>query len=485
MKMKKWMRVFAIILCTVLATTCFSFAAIAEETNEWFTAPVLIKAYEQSAGKIYIEWEGNAPLYQIYVDGAKRADVTVSHLLLDITKGTHTIKIYPVNDEKTGADSKLGVNVEFAETIGVGLDLDLAALGLDPKNLIPGYPSDDLYIDYKANPIIDGKAEKLSATTNPDNLVVLSFSDQFNADEYEIMIKKGNNANYVTYRTINEEDAALITKANSMVSILLDREFLAKQDCPIPDLDEEYKFSVLMRKYARDYVNGERIQTIIHSSKQSAEFAYKPIALWKTAPMITFASQTADGEITLQWEHDDYGVGCEYAVMQITKVLGVMTGEVLLGKTNEHDFTIIDLTNGDYCINIVPVYGSEKGSYSADANISVKNEWVVSPELAYEQTGDKQITLKWKAPANIEQYHIVVYTGDNNSLLRFVDLDYSKYFETDVDASEGNMEYVFDYDKEIDPENGVKIKFEVYGLRHTGTGAEQKSAVSSQSLILK
>ena len=208
-------------------------------------------------------------------------------------------------------------------------------------------------------------------------------------------------------------------------------------------------------------------------------------AAWKTAPVVSFASQTADGQITLKWDHDDYGVGCEYAVMKINKVLGVMTGEEQLGITSEHEFVVDDLTNGGYCINIVPVYNNEKGSYSADANIDLKNEWVIAPELQCEQIDGNQVKLSWKAPANIESYHITVLTGDNASLLRFVDLDYSKLTEFDVPAVEGDMEYSFTYDKEIDTENGTRIKFEIFGIRHTAAGAEQKSAVSSKTLILK
>ena len=143
------------------------------------------------------------------------------------------------------------------------------------------------------------------------------------------------------------------------------------------------------------------------------------------------------------------------------------------------------MNNGAYCLNVVPVLNGEKGSYSADANVEVKNEWVVAPELKCEQTGNKEVKLTWKAPANIERYHITVYTGDNNSLLRFVDMDYSKYAEFDIDAVEGDMEYTYTYDKDIDPVNGIKMKYEIYGIRHTGSGAEQKSAVSASTIVVK
>ena len=505
-------KVVAILLALVMV---FSLAAwtYAEETSDWSTAPVFTKAYEQSSGKIYIEWTGGAALYQIYVDGTKKADVTVSHHIIDLSKGTHTITIYPIYEQKKDVSTKIGVNVDvpiggkvgdvvggIGELLGgdgdsegsggsgganINLDLDLAALGLDPKDLIPGTPSEPLNIDYKVDPIIDGVADNLVASIDFNNTVAISFSDHYNADEYEITIKQGSNSNYVIYRPGNAEDSKYLSRDNDKVYILLDPQFLAKQDCAAPKLETDYRFSVLMRKQARDYVKGEKIPSIIHSSKQSGELSYKPVALWKSAPQITFASQTADGEITLQWDHEDNGLGCEYAVMKINKALGVMTGEEQFGITKEHTFVIRDLNNGGYCINIVPLYNGEKGTYSKDANIDLKNNWVVAPALSCEQVDSKKVKLTWKAPANIEYYHITVLTGDINSVLRFVDLDYSKYNEFDVNAAEGDMEYIYEYDKDVDPVNGIKMKFEIYGVRHTESGAVQQSATSSQTIVVK
>lgn len=485
------MKRFAIMLLALTVLFgCMAFAGAeqAEEISEdWSAAPVFVRAYEQATGKIYIEWEGNAPLYQVYLDGSKVADLMVSHHILDMSNGTHSIIIYPILDEASTAGNKIGVNFDVpikAVSAGVSLDLDLDSLGLGSK-AIPGTPSEPLNIDYKANPIIEGVANEFSASFGFDNTVTLSFYDAYNADEYEITIKQGNNSNYVVYHAGEEEDSKLISKNNGTVSVLLDKDFLAAQDCPAPVAGKEYRFSVLMRKYSRDYVSGERIKTMIHASKKSDEFVYTPVELWKTAPVVEYASQTADGEVTLRWNHEDNGIGCEYAVMQINKVLGVMVGEEQLAVTAEHEFVLKDLVNGDYCINIVPILGGEKGSYSADANVEVKNEWVAAPELNCEQVGANQVRLTWKAPANIESYHIVVSTGDNASLLRFVDLDYSKYTEFDVAAAEGDMEYIYTYDKDIDPENGVKMKFEIYGIRHTSAGGEQKSATSVKTIVVK
>ena len=472
---------FLILSCILVCLSCAN--AEQMEISDWDTAPVFKKAYEQSFGKIYIEWDGNAPLYQIFVDGGKVADVMINHHIINVGKGTHSVVVYPINEIR-GADTKLDLNVN-TEKVGGGISLDLAALGIDPKRLTAGYPSEKLTFDYKPAQIMNGTPDNLSATTDPQNRVVLSFADQYVADEYLLTIRHRNDVNYLTYRVNGEKEKGLITKNNTMVSLILDPDFLRGQECLVPELNEEYGFTVQLRKHSRDIINGTKEESVINESKVSGELKYKVTAAWKTAPVITFASQTADGEITIQWEHEDYGAGCEYEIKNIQKVFGVMTGEEDWGQTSAHFYSRTDINNGTYCLNIVPVLNGEKGSYSADANVEVKNEWVVAPELKCEQTGNKEVKLTWNAPANIERYHITVYTGDNNSLLRFVDMDYSKYAEFDVDAVEGNMEYIYTYDKDIDPVNGIKMKYEIYGIRHTGSGAEQKSAVSASTIVVK
>lgn len=457
--------------------------ASAEPSDDWASAPLITKAYEQAIGKIYIEWEGNAPVYQIYVDGKKVADVIVNHHIINVEKGTHSVFIYPMNEIRE-ADTKVDINVD-AKVIGAGVSIDLASLGLDPKRLAAGDPSEKFSFDYKPSQIMNGKPDNLSADTDPDNRVMLSFADQYAADEYLLTIKHRNDINYLTYHANDENEAKLITKTNSMVSLVLEPSFLQEQECIIPELNEEYRFTVQLRKYGTNLITGEKEKNVIHESKVSGEFTYRVAAAWKTAPVITFASQSDDGKITLQWDHEDYGAGCEYAVMKIKKVLGVKTGEEEWGRTTDHEFTMIDLNNGSYCINIIPILKDEKGTCSADANIDIKNEWVTAPELNCEQISSNQVKLTWKAPANIESYHIIISTGDNSSLLRFVNLDYSKYTELDVDAAAGEMEYIFTYDEDIDTENGVKMKFEVYGVRHTSSGEEQKSATSAKTIVVK
>ena len=346
-------------------------------------------------------------------------------------------------------------------------------------------PSETLLIDYIPSQILKAVPDKLSAVTDPENRVILTFEDPYVADEYLLTIKHGKNANYLTFRRNGEEDKKLINEAGSMISLILDPSFLRSQECIIPELNEEYRFAVQLRKYGTDLTNGEEIPSVVNDSKVSKELKYRVSAAWKSAPEITFASQTADGEITLKWDHEDYGVGCEYIVMRIRKVLGVMTGEEELGRTSDHAYKLNDLKNGKYCINIVPVLSGEKGTYSADADIDLKNEWVMAPDLACEQIGSNQVKLTWKAPPSMDQYHIIVYREDSHSLFRFINLAYKEYTHLDLEAAEGEMEYVFTYDEPIDPEHGIKLKFKIYGIRKTVSGEEQISATSSRTLIIK
>jgi hypothetical protein len=54
-----------------------------------------------------------------------------------------------------------------------------------------------------------------------------------------------------------------------------------------------------------------------------------------------------------------------------------------------------------------------------------------------------------------------------------------------VEAAEGDMEYIYTYDEPTDPENGIRLKFEIYGARSTTSGGEQHSAVSGKTIIIK
>ena len=468
----------------ILLALCLAIPlANCEEFSDWSNSPVITQAYELSSGKLYLEWQGKAPIYQIYMDGESVANVIVNNATISLKNGTHTISIYPMNEMKT-ADTKVDLGFN-AKLIGGSFGLDLAALGLDPKKLIVGDASDSLNIDYSTDPIFNAVPDKITAKTDFDNRVHLSFIDRYNADEYKIMIKTGNDVNYVRFNTFSEDAAPFFSKENNNVTVILDQDYLQKQGCMIPEINEKYSFTVQLRKYAINLLNGEKETATIHESKISNNYQYTPTALWKTAPIITYASQISDGEIALRWIHDDNDLGCEYNILKINKTLGIKTGEEYLGATKEKEFIIHDLMNGAYCLSVMPLYNGEKGNTSNEMTVDVKNDWVIAPTLFCKQIEKNQVKLSWSASSNVEVYHITVYAGNNDSLLRYVDLDYSKYTELDLPVERSDMEYIFTYSDEYNSENGQKLKFEIYGVRHSANGTEQKSATSTQIITIK
>ena len=474
--MKRW---FLFVLALVLA---LPLAGLCEETEEWRLAPTITKAYEISAGKLYLEWEGHAPVYQVYMDGKNVATVSISNAVFPITAGSHSILVYPINEEKK-ADTKLDFGLEILG-IGGNIGLDLAALGIDPKNLTAGNPSAPLSIDFMSAPILKAVPEKLGAVTDSQDRVQLSFIDRYYADEYDVSVKIGKDVNHVRFARGSAEADALIAQNGTIVTLTLDPAYLSKQKCLIPELGSEYTFTVQLRSYAENQVNGEALTTAVQLSKESDRLAYTPTAAWKTAPVISYASQTADGEITLAWEHEDYGLNCTYAVMKLDKKLGIRTGETEMLVTREHSCVITDLMNGEYALAVVPRLEKESGSYSDEASVRIQNEWVAAPVLACEQSGERSVRLSWQAAEGVSSYHITAYRGDSDSLLRFVQLDFSKHEEMDVPAAAGDMEATFIYDGEIDQEMGVRLKFEIYGIRHAQDGTEQQTASSSQMMTL-
>lgn len=346
--------VLAIAFLTVLL---FPSVVICEETPDWSTAPIITKAYELESGKIYLEWQGKAPVYQVYMDGKSLTSVIVNNAIIPITKGTHSVTVYPINETKN-ADTTLRLEIQgdgkVLGRLGGSIDIDLGALGLDPKKLTAGQPSKALHIDYSPNPIFDSTPIIQEAFTDSKDRVCLLFEDRQNAEEYLITVKYGNDVNYVRFNTGDENAASFISKTNSMVTLTLDPEYLRAHECMVPELDRKFSFAVQFRKHPIDIVTEEKDPTVFHESRISRFFDYTPTAFWKSAPVVTFASQVADGEILLTWNHDDGGVACEYSVVRIEKKLGIKTGETVLGVTAANEYTVGDLMNGTYIFTVVP-----------------------------------------------------------------------------------------------------------------------------------
>ena len=473
---------FVMVFVLLIAFGC---TAISDPSQDWTEAPTITKVYELQTEKLYIEWEGNAVLYQIRMDGERVAESSVNNILIPVSKGTHTIIVYPVTVMNPD-DEKTGFSIEGFGGIGINLSgIDLSALGISQKDLIYGNPSAPINVDYKINAIFSAMPSNITAVTGDKNRVIISFLDRYNADEYIINIKSGRDIQDVRFNVFDGEANQYIKKDNSTVSIILDQEYLNKKGCMVPEMNEKYSFSVQLRKSPVDIVSGEPVKTVMHESKVSGWFDYTPIEAWKSAPVIVFCSQMADCEVQIKWEHESYDTVCEYEIRRINKTLGITRGSDLIGTTNEHEYTIQDLNNGNYCFAVVPTYGRVEGAKSANVDVEVKNEWVVAPSLACETVLPNIVMLSWQAPANIESYHITVYKGDSGSLLRFIDMDFDKYTEFDVDSVEGAMEYTYIYDEDIDPDDGIKLKFEIFGIRHDLSGKEQVSSSSSQIVNLK
>lgn len=483
------------ILLIAILLVSFCIPAFAED-EDWKEMPVLTHCYEyskeKSKEKIYLEWEGKADCYKIYVDEndvfGKNKVTNLNKASIDISPGINHIIVVPIKIVSKNVDTRfdIGMNVSIGEgpEIGGSGSIDLGAFGIDPKDVLQGTPSQTFTINYTVNPILSATPEITGADTDFDGRVRLFFTDKYASDIYRIAIKSGKDINYVEFDTTSEDAIPYINKTNSSVTITLDQEYLKKQRCMIPELDQKYSFSVQLQQWPENLVDGIKETGTVLCSKDSKAFDYTPYAAWKNAPEITYASQTADGEVTLQWEHEDNGLGCEYKIISVEKVLGVKKGQKEIGSTTDRKYTVKDLMNGKYTYTVVPVLSREEGIASEETTVEVQNNWVAAPVLECEQSGNQQILLKWTAPDGVESYHITVSAG-SGSVLRFVNLDYKKYTEFDVQAQPGSMEYVFSYDEIINPENGTKLKFEIYAVRHTADGAEQKSAASSQTIIMK
>ena len=479
--------VLSFLMLAVLLSLGVSAAAVDDDV--WKTAPVIKSVYEADKEQLIVEWEGNSDLYQVYLDGKKVSTVNLNGAIIEAKPGRHQIQIVTIKLESKGVDSSFSLEIGESEggKLGlgkIGLNIDLAALGIDPKDIIQGSQSETFTLTYAVDPLFSAVPEITEAATDHQDRVVLSFKDKYNSDLYRIGIKNGKDVNYIEFDPASAEASELVIKNNTSVTVILDQEYLKKCGCMIPELDEKHSFSVTLEKYAVDLVSHAAETSAIHCSKESKSLSYTPVAAWKTAPEIVYASQTADGQVTLRWEHDAGPLKCEYEVKEITKTLGVKRKETVLSRSSQKELIIKDLMNGTYYYTVTAVYSGEAGDTSDEVSLKLNNDWVTAPVLICEALPDNQIKLTWQAAPGVESYHVTVYAG-SGSLLRYVNLDFKQYSEFDVQAKAGNMEYIFTYGEDIVSDNGVKLKFEIYGVRHTAKGAEQQSSSSKQIIAVK
>ena len=464
----------------ILLTFLFGFSAFAEDNETWKSKPVITSLYETAKEQFFLSWEGSANLYAIHVDGKEVDSVITNNATINIKAGIHQIAVIPMNNERRDISTYFEINVANF----FGGSIDLGALGVDPKTLVYGTPSDLFRIDYTPDAFFDTKPSiiKDSFDTDFDDNVCFEFTDKYNSDIYRVIVQNGKDTTYADFNTSDPMTAAFISKDKSTVSIVLDQDILRSQGCMVPEMDKKYSFSVKLRKWPNNMVSGENDMSYISESKESSSVDFTPSPAWKHAPAVTYHSQTADGQITLKWEHEDNGLGCEYQIQELDKVFVVKKGKNVVGTTSDKEYVITDLMNGKHTFLVIPVNNGIEGQPSEEVTEEVKNDWVTAPSLAYEISGE-QVRLNWPSAEGVNNYHITIYVG-NGSLLRFVNLDYKKYSEIDIPAEANSTEYTFDV-SEAAGDAGIRLKFEVYGVRYTANGSPQQSAVSTQTVIIQ
>lgn len=466
-------RCLSFILLLILMLTN---AAQAQDNGGWNTQPEITEVYEQDSGKIYMEWDGKASSYLVYVDGKQVQSVNVPSALIDLKKGVHTIKIVPFTKEK-GSD----INVEVS-----GLGVGIALGGFSTAGTTTGTPSKPFSFDYTPNPLINSALTVPRAKMSIDNTIHLTFTDKYNADEYLITVKDGNDTSYIRFFPRDDTQDEFMSFSGSDVTVSLDPIYLRENGCMQIQLGKKYSFIVQLRKSITSKLSGEKISSVIHDSKESKELWFVPVAAWSIAPVIAIAKQTGEGQLLLQWTHDlDINIPCEYDVLLASKVLIVKTGETIVATTTDKEIVLLDLADGNYSYAIVPRFEGKKGTASAEANVTIKNTWNAEPKLILTQVEENQVKLEWTSALGIETYNIRVYVGNSKSFLKFVDLDYKEYMKFDVPVTGDMLSTVFTYDDVIDSKNEVKLKFDIQGIKHAENGVELTTKVGSQSITLK
>ncbi len=470
------------------------FACPCAAESDWNTAPVITEAYECGKDELYLEWSGAAPLYRIYLD-TKEAATVLGHACTIQVKDDkrHMVTVSPLTESENqgllafdanlpiiGAfginlsSGKLDFNAEKTPLGKAGLSIDVSALGLDMKKLEQGNPSKPLAFTSQRSDLASQVISDLSVSLDDQGRACLTFTDYKNAEEYVVYIHKDKNVSPVVYSTRDADGSAWISRNVTTVTLTLDPGYLMQNDGMVPALGNTYSFSIELRKRVTSLVTGEKIEGEYYTSGRSREVKATLKALWKTAPVIISASQTSEGQVLLEWEHHDHGTGCDYNIYQVEKALGVRTGEKLVETSGDHSCLVSDLRNGSYTFVVSALYGSEEGDRSGEATVEVKNDWEAAPEIFCQAGSETELSISWDPSPDIDAYHITVYLGNEKSLLKYANMDWTKADEAYLDVSGGPMEFVYPV-----PDGSPRLKFEVYGVRYTEDGSEQNSAVGT------
>ena len=465
--------------CLLLILFLIGSSACEGISENWAVAPILDQAYEISSGNVYLSWKGNAPFYEIHMDGKNVKTLQGNHYTLKVERGSHSFQVYPVVKSQSGADTNFSLDV-----VGfISAKLDLAAFGLKTEDLALGSPSDLFSIDYLPDPIFSTQIEQPDATTDAQGCVTLIFNARQIADDYQVTIKYGrNDVSYIHFPVGSEETAGLIHTDRNTVSLILDPEYLRQNGSIIPEIGKKYEFTVQLRRYAVDYLTGERNPVVIHDSPYIGKLSYTPTEAWKSAPVITGIRQTADGKVYLNWEHDARAEGCTYLIQQVSGFMNRNTTDIV--KTGSHEITLPDLENGTYKFRVIPQYKGRSGTASRYADIRVQNKWQEKPSLNCVQVDSSHVRLSWSCPSGVESYHLAVLIP-RNTLPGKLKLTYDVLFETDLEAVPGAMEYLYEYVRPYGESGQDVLKFQLHGIRHAASGDEQQTPQDEKSITLK
>ena len=70
----------------------FYYCSVWGDTNDdWKEKPIITHLYELSKDKFTLEWEGNADLYQVFLDGKIVSTANIKYAEINLSPGAHQI----------------------------------------------------------------------------------------------------------------------------------------------------------------------------------------------------------------------------------------------------------------------------------------------------------------------------------------------------------------------------------------------------------
>lgn len=456
-------------------------AADASVNADWTEKPVILSAHETGKDQFTVSWEGKAPVYIVRVDGVEKTVVADNKATFKLDNGLHTIQVVPINRKTRRDDIQ---NISGPITINTPVNFSLDMYHMQKDHLVAGQFSEEKKINYTAEEIYDKAPSDLKASISLDGSINLTFTDPINADGYLVSYKTDNKEYSVFYGLSDKTSADWMTRNEKDIKIIVHSDYLQKMNNPAIKPDMDYSFSVLPLKEPEDCISLTKADNTQLAAK-NAVVNLKTTPVWKDAPVISSGEQTADGEITIKWTHPASELGCRYIISLRNKAVFITTGENELLKIDGTEAVIKNLQNGNYTLVVTPEYEGNKGTSSAEFTVAVNNNWSQAPEVILTQVDSKTVKAEITTIFGINAYSIKVSCGNTANLLSFVDLDYSLYGEYTVDAVAPVTEYTFVYDKDTNPNDEIKVKFDVYGIHNSDDGTVQHSATKTEQITLK